>query len=526
MQPERLHSVYVAPQIPPLLLWDDVSSGGSSSIHWLVVQWLWRKVLRKVEDVTAALLLQTGTPASAGHISGWCRRPPALLVLVDDGAEPLGVVGDRVRQAAAAPLPISDPTRLPDLMIAAIEEINPMWTPLESEALRDKMAQEEALRQQRTVEAQERQRKRQAEGERKRAQELKSSRPAKKRRSDRKRKLAEAQATLREPDDEEAAAEGTAEVTGEGSGEVSDVDRRQRKKASGSKSKQSEQASESEEDSEEEDEAEEEEAEEEPDDAALAAPETQRMVDVRPRTREAARGEEEVAGAAGHAEPGRSKPVVPVPEADVVQASDEEEEPGPRMPSAGGPGERLPEWKRHGLTGPPGAGQALKGPKSRNLVPKPRSEPCPDRKKAPQKSPFSLGVSQDKPTPAPGDTPAATPAATAPSVGSRAPSPSAPFRPPATVTPPSAPVPPAPPTASSLLPPEPLTKGPYKPAAKPLGAKASPKPPHSPAPPASPEPKPHGPKPAAVQSELQARLARHHDPAKKPCRDQDFGQGG
>ena len=156
------------------MLWDVESSLGScggdeKAIHWVLVEWMWRKVVRRVEAVAAAVLLQSGGTAVAGRIAGWGRRPPTRIVAADDSDEGLAAVGDRIRHAAGTVRPVSTDD-LVRLMEQCIGDFNPLWSPLESEAVRDRMLAEERTRQERAREAAERQQKRDDEKEQKQRQ--------------------------------------------------------------------------------------------------------------------------------------------------------------------------------------------------------------------------------------------------------------------------------------------------------------------------------------------------------------------
>ena len=194
--------------------------------------------------------------------------------------------------------------------------------------------------------------------------------------------------------------------------------------------------------------------------------------------------------------------MVPVP--DIIEL---ESQPSPAQPEP---------WKQYGLVGPPGPGQALKGPLSRDLVPKPKAKASPKVPPVKRGHQFKLVLSQEQLVPAAAPSEPASPAVPAVATSSpREASPSAPFKPPAVVAPQS--------SRSSLLP-----------TATPFSLAKPPAPPSSPSSPAEwptvpkqpPKAKAKAPakpaavaKPAQAQQDLQQRLQRHHDPKKKSCRE-------
>ena len=568
--------------MPPVLTWDTDSSLGSSSgdpgsIHWCVVEWIWRKVIRKVEGTAAALMIQSGSTSVAGRVAGWCLRPPSRIIAVDDGVDGLAAVAERVRHATAQVRPVSHES-LVDQMQHEIERFNPLWAPLESEAVRDRLLHEERHREERAAEAAERQRRRDQERAQREQERLKRKQaasvpgtPGKRRRKDRrpKRRLRdEDEQLLQSPEGGGEVAEGATAAGGEARAIAhaaaeaapadADVDRQARKLArrwakedrrkaaaaaapGEAESVRSTSSSASSLTSEEEEE--EEGSEMEVDDAAVAGV-TQPFLNPAvaaeggveggggdepdPAARQALREADRAEAAARAAAAARPLvPVVPVPEVPDV------EEESQRTP----PKEA---WQRMGLTGPPGPGQALKGPASRDLVPKPQPTPAKPKPAKPPAAPspeappastkrghkFSLGLSQAKPdgdppasSAAPAEPPSAPePPASVPESPARAPSPSAPFRPPAqtptrstrsSLLPPTASVPERaspfsrgkPPATAS---PKPPTTAPKVPAGKPPAGAKSP----------AADPKPPAAQPAAAEDELQQRLRRHKTPPK------------
>ena len=86
------------------------------ALKWVMVEWMWRNVTRRVETVAGAVLIQSGATALTGQLVGWGWRPPTRIVVADDMEEELATVGDRIRLAAGMQRPayINNPEELMD----------------------------------------------------------------------------------------------------------------------------------------------------------------------------------------------------------------------------------------------------------------------------------------------------------------------------------------------------------------------------------------------------------------------------
>ena len=117
------------------MMWDTKSAGTAEGLHWVVMEFIWRRVVRRVETAECAALVQATDTVPVAFVAAWCGSPPPLIVAIDDSPSPLPTVLERLRNASSQPLPVS--RQMAPQMFAALERGDPVWFPLESQALQD-----------------------------------------------------------------------------------------------------------------------------------------------------------------------------------------------------------------------------------------------------------------------------------------------------------------------------------------------------------------------------------------------------
>ena len=186
--------------MPATITYNAEGTGGDyADVHPVVVQWIWRRLLRRPSGEEAWLLLQTQNPRLAARIVAWGTKPPHIL-LADVSEEPLATSLVQIGNASADPSPFDG--SLVEEMERAVERFEPLWLPAEMEEFkarmdldremesarreRERKAQEESDRRARAVEERARAREwRAAHPEEAQAQDLARRRESKQRRRDR-----------------------------------------------------------------------------------------------------------------------------------------------------------------------------------------------------------------------------------------------------------------------------------------------------------------------------------------------------
>lgn len=126
------------------MIWDSKTSGTEEDLHWVCVEWLWRRLLRNpAED--AYLLVVDDVPARWGYCAMWCRAAPNLLV-EDISDLSLEDSTASVQTAMTVPAPVPEP--LKPRMMDYLETGVALWVAVETAIFEQRLQWDQAMREQ------------------------------------------------------------------------------------------------------------------------------------------------------------------------------------------------------------------------------------------------------------------------------------------------------------------------------------------------------------------------------------------